>query len=267
MFTSLACFLALALPPGEGGKLEIANLRGTYGYLGAVRPPKGILPGDVGYIAFDIKNLKLDEKGRGEYSIAVEVRNGKGDLVYKQKPRNAVAQNYLGGNSLPCAAHLDVPADMPPGEATLKITITDRTTKETATVTHKGKVLPADFGLVRVGTFADREMNVPVPPVGVIGQTLFVNFSVVGFGRDKETKQPDLHLSMRVLDDKGKATFQAPMTGEVKKGIDEEIRLVPMQFGITLNRAGRFTVEVSATCKHCNKTSVVTFPLRVETPE
>jgi hypothetical protein len=40
-----------------------------------------------------------------------------------------------------------------------------------------------------------------------------------------------------------------------------------MQFAITLNRSGHFTVELSARDVHSGKTSVVTFPLGVARPE
>jgi hypothetical protein len=158
---------------------------------------------------------------------------------------------------------MEVPLDAAPGEYSMKMTITDRATDKSVTVTGKGKVLPADFGLVQVGTFADREDKVPTPPVGVVGQTLYLSFSVVGFPRDKVSKQPDVLLSLRVLDDKGKPTFQAPLTGELKKGIEEGLKVVPMQFALTLNRTGHFTVELTATCRICGKSSVVSFPLRV----
>src|SRR5262249_2475419 len=93
----LTCLSAPAAAAQESA-LELANLRGTYGHLGAVRPKgPGILPGDVAHFTFDIKNLKLDENGRALYSVAIEVRDDKGQLFFEQKPLNAVAQNFFGG--------------------------------------------------------------------------------------------------------------------------------------------------------------------------
>src|SRR5205807_10496991 len=134
------------------------------------------LPGDVACFAFDIKGLKLDDAGRASYAVAIEILDPKGQVFYREGPRNAVAQNFLGGDTLPCASHVNIPPDTPAGVHPIRVTIEDRNTKKKATFEGKGKVLPKGFGLVRVGTFADREGKVPVPPVGVVGTTLYVNF-------------------------------------------------------------------------------------------
>ena len=96
MFSSLLLTAALTLAQGDGGKLEITNVRPTYGHLGAVRPKgEGILPGDVASFTFDIKNLKHDPTGKAQYSVAIEIRDGDGEIVYQQQPQNAIAQNFV----------------------------------------------------------------------------------------------------------------------------------------------------------------------------
>ena len=224
---------------------------------------KGRLPGDIVYFAFDIKNMKLDETGRASYTLLVEVTDDKGHLIYKQGPTNAVAQNYLGGNSLPCSAHLELPLDSVPGTHHLKVTITDRSSKKTVSLERTGKILTPDFGLVRVASFADRETKVPAASVGVVGESIYISFAPVGFSRDKGTGQPDLHVSMRVLDDKGQPTFAKPLSGTVSKEVPAGLRLIPMQFGITLNRPGNFTIELEAADKLSGKSVKERLPLRV----
>jgi hypothetical protein len=269
MMTTLACLLALSQAPAQGGKLEIANARATYGYLGALRPKDsgGALPGDVIYFRFDVKNMKLDENGRASYSVLVEIFDDKGEEVFRLGPHNAVAQCCLGGDTMPCSARLDLPLTAKPGLHTLKVTVHDRAADTKATFEGKGKVRPADFGIVQVGTFADREGKVPTAPVGALGSSLFINFSAVGFARDKTSKQPDLDVSLRVLDDKGQPTMPKPLTGRANHDIPEGIAIVPMQFGLTLNRAGHYTVELSATDRHSGKTARVAFPIRALTAE
>ena len=126
-----------------------------------------------------------------------------------------------------------------------------------------GKILPADFGLVQVGTFADAEARVPVPPVGVMGGTLYVNFGTIGFQRASKTKQPDIEVSLRVLDAKNQPTFAKPLTGHVSADVPDDVRIVPMQFGLTMNRVGNFTIELTARDVVAGKTSVVTLPVRI----
>jgi len=263
MSTLLIPWLALSLGGGDG-KLELLNVRATYGHLGAKRSAAGgIMPGDIAYFSFDIKNLKTDKSGQASYSIAVEVRDAKGELLYELKPQNFVARNFFGGNLLPCSSFLDIPPDAKPGVVAWKIIVKDRMSGAEASLDGQGKVMPKDFGLVQVGTFADAAGRVPVAPVGVVGGNLYVHFAAVGFGRDSKTKQPDLTASLRILDEQGKPTTSAPLKGQVKSDIPEQAKVIPMQFGLTMNREGRFTIEVTAQCQHCGKTATVTIPVRV----
>ncbi|MCI0464462.1 MAG: hypothetical protein L0Z62_46610 [Gemmataceae bacterium] len=263
MWTVLACLLTVGAGPA-GGKLEILNPRATYGPLGALRPKGvGVLPGDVVDFRFDVKGMKFDPKGRASYSLLVEVLDTADQPLFRLGPINSVAQNFLGGDLMPCHASLEVPLDMAKGVCCLRVTVTDRATNRKGVFETHGKVLPADFGLVRVGTFADREGKVPTPPVGVVGESLYVNFSAVGFARAKDKKEPQIDVALRVLDDKGKPTMATPLSGQAGSDHPLELKLVPMQFGLTLNRAGRFTVELSATDRISGKRSQVTFPLRV----
>jgi hypothetical protein len=263
MMTQLVFGMALLVGQGEGGELEVGKVRPTYGYLGAPRPRTGILPGDVAHFSFDIKNLKLDANGRAAYSIAIEIRDEKGQLFYEQKPYNSVAHNFFGGNSLPASAHLAVPLDAKPGNYDIKVTVADRNAKTSKAMQGKGRVLPADFGLIRVGTYADAEGRTPISPVGVVGSSLYLNFSAVGFGRDPKTKQPDIQVELRVLDDQGQTTFAKPLTGRVHEDVGEAVRIIPLGFGLTMNRVGNFAVELRARCGICGKSATVRLPVRI----
>jgi hypothetical protein len=262
-FAWLTC-VALCLTAGQGDTLEIVNARRTYGYLGSPRPKDaGALPGDTVFFTFEVKNLKLDDSGKASYSIAIEIHDAEGKLIYEQKPYNSVARNFLGGNSLPCSAHLEIPFDAKPGIVDWKVTIKDRTAMKTAVAAGKGKILPADFGIVQVGLFADAEARVPMSAVGVVGDSCYLQVSAVGFGRDKDKKQPDLAVSMRILDEQGKPTMTKPITGKIDSGVTLKEKLVPLQFGLTLNRPGRFTIELSAEDRVTGKRSQINYAIRV----
>ena len=226
--------------------------------------PRGpaLCPATTSISASEIKNLKLDDTGKAFYSIAIEVRDADGKLFYEQRPYNSVAQNFLGGNSLPCAAHLQIPLDAKPGALNWKVTVVDRTTKQSVTAAGTGKILPADFGIVQVGLFADAEARVPMSAVGVVGDSAYLQYSAVGFGRGKETKQPDVRVSLRILDEQGKPTLAKALTGKIDNGVNEQERLLPMQFGLTLNRAGRFTVELTAEDRVTGKTAMIRYAIR-----
>lgn len=259
----LPCVL-LCLSTYQENTLEIANPRRTYGYRGAPRPKDtGILPGDTAHFSFEIKNLKLDANGKASFSIAIEIRDASGKVFFEQKPYNTVAQNFLGGNSLPCSAHVDVPFDAKPGPVDWKLTIVDRASKQTAVVSGKGNILPADFGVVQVGLFGDAEGRVPNSAVAVVGDSAYLNLSTVGFARDKGTKQPDIEVSMRILDEKGQPTMAKPIVGKINQGVGPKDQILPVQFGLTVNRAGRFTIEITAEDKIGGKRAQVSYGLRV----
>jgi hypothetical protein len=263
MALSFLPLLALALGAGPGDDLQIVNPRATYGYLGAPRPKgAGILPGDVAHVTFGVKGLQSDAHGRASLGIGIEIKDDAGKLVFQQKPYNAVAQDNFGGDTLPCAAHVEIPLDTKPGTVHWTVTVEDRVAKKQTTLKGEGKVLPPDFGLVRVGTFADPEGKIPVPAVNVVGATVFVGFSATGFARAKDGK-PDLHVELRVLDDKGQPTSKTPLSGDVKADVPEGLLLLPMQFGLTLTRPGTFTVELSARDQTSGKTATVSLPIRV----
>ena len=260
-FVPLAAFAILA---GDPTAPDIVNVRPTYGYLGAACPKgAGLLPGDVAHVSFEIKNLKRDGSGRYAYSIAIVITDDKGHVIFEQKPYNSVAQTYFGGTTLPAAVRIEVPQDTKPGAVHWKCTVIDRTTNKSKEITGTGKILPADFGLVQVGTFADAESRFPVAAVGVVGGQIHVGFGVTGFGRGGKEKQPNIKVSLSIRDSKGQLTTAKPLTGEVNKDIDPEVRVIPLHFGLTLDQAGQFTLELTAQDQTSGKTSTVQIPVRI----
>ena len=88
----------------------------------------------------------------------------------------------------------------------------------------------------------------PVAVAGA-GEGLWIQFGAVGFGRGGDDKQPDLTFEMRILDENGKPTRSKPFTVQVNKDVPADAALVPAQFFLSLNRSGKFTVELTAADK------------------
>jgi hypothetical protein len=243
--------------------LSVANERLTYGHLGPTRPKAVYLPGDVIHLDFEVRNLKFDADGRAIYATTLEVAHAGGKIIFRKELRDTSIVNNFGGDRLPCAAHLRIPLETAAGAYTLRVMVRDRGTDQTVQVKRKIEVAPAGFGLVQVGTSADREGNIPWSPIGVVGDAIYFNFSVVGFGREVKTKQPDIHVALRILDEKGKQVNTTKLTGAAKGNVPESFRVVPMQFGLTLNRPGRFTLELTAVDRISGKQASLSFPLRI----
>jgi hypothetical protein len=207
----------------------------------------------------------VDAKGKVIYSIAIEV-TGVADksVVFRQPAQKQEATTVFGGNRIQGFAHLDLGTEQPPGDYTMTVTVTDLAAKTSKDLTHKFTVIPPDFAVVRVRTSTDREGDFPVPVMGQ-GQTIWLNFGIVGFGRDKTSKMPSVLLELTVLDEAGKPTLDKPLSKVVGSDVLEKNLAIPLQFPVSLARAGKFTFEVKATDQVTNKTTKFTLPLNVQT--
>lgn len=262
MVTPLPFLLALSLIPGQPGQLTLTNVRATYGVQGAPRPNTKFLPGDNFVLSFDVEGLKTDEGGQVLYSIAMGVTDSTGKVLLKQEPRDLVANNSLGGNRLQAFASIRIGLDQPPGQYTVKVAVTDRATRATGTLSRTYEVLPKGFDLVRLSTSYDSEGKIPAAFVGE-GQTIWVNFFAVGFGRSGAQEQPNLSVVMRILDETGRPTLLKPFAGEINNKVPAKALSLPMQFMVELNRPGKFTLELKATDKITGQSATVSYPLDV----
>jgi hypothetical protein len=259
MLSTLAVAAVLNLAPSQSDTLQLKNVRATFGPLGQERKDSKVLGGDAYFVAFDIEGLKVREDGQVKYTMSMELTNKEGKSQFKQEPQELEAFNALGGNRVPAFAHVLVGTDTPEGEYTLKVTVKDLATGKTDTLTRKFEVLPSRFGFVQVNmSYHTPTQNVflPAPPLAVPGQTLLVNFALVGFGLDKTSKdQPNIETTMRVLDEDGKPTLAKPYGGGAKEVGPEFKRVIPMQFLLQANRPGKFKIELKATDKVGGKTA------------
>jgi hypothetical protein len=246
MWVTLALMTALA--PVQAPKLELANARATHGVLGQERKDTKVLPGDQIVVAFDIAGLKVMNGQLVTYSIGMElIDKTTGKAVFKKEAEKLEAVLNLGNDRLPTYAFSVVSLDTMPGPYDMKVTVTDLATKQAETLIRTFEVLKSELGVVRVGfTYDTRQV---APGVGVLGQTLWANFSVVGFKLD-QADNPDLSIEMQIVDEAtGKPTQANPFAGEVKKlagpMFKKIITFEPMP--IHLSRTGKFKVVIKAT--------------------
>jgi hypothetical protein len=233
---------------------------------GATRPGNKYLPGDVFFLSYDIENLAVDKTGKVSYRMTMEVLDKNGKPQFKTDPEKTEIISSLGGARLPAFAVAPVGTDAPPGEYTVKVNVEDVATKKKIEMVKKFEVTARDFGIVRPNASIDFEAKTPAPTIAAVpGQAVWFHFGIVGFKRDEKTRQPNIALEWRVLDENGKPTLDRPIPGEIneKSKIDESWSLVPNSFLLTLNRPGKFTVEVKAIDKLTDKTAMLKFPITV----
>ena len=254
----LTCLLAML--PEQSGKISIENPRLLYGVPGLPRASNKFAHGDNFYLAFDIKGVKSDAEGKVSYSLLTEVMVD-GRLEFKHESKDIDAIDSLGGNVLPGFSQLNIGMDQPDGKYTVKVTATEKKTKATASVVQEFILSKAELGIVRIRTTADRDEKVATA-IFSTGEDLWLNLSIVGFARDK-AKQPNLKISMEILDSDGKPTVQKPPVAEISKGVAEDLDLLPLQFYVSLNRAGKFTIKLKVMDQVSGKSSSLDLPLEV----
>jgi len=126
-------FLALTLAAVSVGQepagLQLTNVRMTVGELGPTRKESKMLPGDVLFISYDIDGLTIETDGTAKYTMAMEVADAAGKLIFKQDPRELIDFIPLRGNKLPARAFITIGIDQPAGMYSCKINVTDPKTK------------------------------------------------------------------------------------------------------------------------------------------
>ena len=167
----------------------------------------------------------------------------------------------LGGNSVPGYSQIDCGLEQPAGKYTLKLTVVDRAAKKTATFTHDFQIAERGFGLVRFATTRNQQGVFPSNVAGA-GKALWLHFGIVGFERDKTGKQPQVSVELQIVDDNNKPVGK-PQTGVVSKDVPDNVTMLPIQFLLSLNRGGKFTLVVTATDQLSKKTTKTTLPLTV----
>lgn len=263
MNAALALSALLSFAPAQGaGPLGVSNARLTFGELGPVRPDNRYLPRDFVFISFDIDGLKATPEGKVSYSMGLEVLDKAGKAMFSAPPTKSDMLLPLGGSKLPAFVYVTLGPDMQPGPYTCRITIMDDASKATKTFDQKFELMAPAFGLVQLYISKDDKGMLACGPSGVVGQTVFVNFGLVGFGRDA-AKKPGAAVEFRVLDANGQPTLPKPIVMDVPTAFPAEEPFVPFQVMLPLNREGSFVVEMKAADKITGKTSSMSFPVKV----
>jgi len=119
--------------------------------------------------------------------------------------------------------------------------------------------------LIGLATSYDTEARMPAPPVGVIGQNLFIHGFLIGFGRGGD-KKPNATVELRIYDEAKRPTLTKPLMAVVPKDIPDAEDAAAVRFLLPLNREGTFTAELKATDATSGKTATVAIPIRVLAP-
>lgn len=277
MWAALAVSAVMTAAPADAGALQIKNDRFTYGVYGQVRTDTQVLPGEIVFVAFDVDGLQTLDDGTASYTTALELLDKGGKSLFKETPVERKALLPMGGNHLPNWSQVIVGSDTEPGTYTIRVTVADKLAKngQPAVLEKKFELTAPHFGLIRTALFYDKPpaSPPPAPPIGVPGQGFLVGFTVVGFQTNPGAKagdQPQAHVTveMSILDETGKPTLPKPFAIDVNQGLAEDYKAaLPFSFPLSPNRAGKYTLVITATDKLANKSAKQEMSLTVLEPK
>ncbi len=241
--------LLLGLCPNLSEALEIKNVRPTFGPYGALRTDTKVLPGDTVFLSYDVEGLSVDKKtNKVNFLTTLELVDANEKSLYKKEtPTEMVLQ--LGGDRVPGDLYINTGPKQPPGKYTIRLTILDRSAKQSKAFTYPFELLKEDFGFA----------GIVAPGIGLPGQNYTAQFALINIALDAK-KQPKVDVAMSVKDESGNIVA-LPVFVNLPKDLPEDIDLqkvnfVPLTYPIYLNRPGRFTVEITAVDYNANKKRV-----------
>ena len=260
----VTALFVLGVFPNLASALEIKNIRPCYAPFGATRYNLKLLPGDVLFITYDLDGLATDKKsGKTNYETTLELLDvndadpKKAKVLYKKPSTNEVVPQ-LGTGRMPGDLHVIMGAQQAPGKYAIRLTVHDKVANEAKAFQYPFEVVPQGFGFV----------GVTAPAIGFPGQHYVTGFGLVNLALNAKTKEPEVEVDIKILDEKGAAVAPAVkilLPRDMPEGIKlDEANFVPLQYPIYLNRPGRFTIEIQAVDKLAgNKKQELRYPVTV----
>jgi hypothetical protein len=155
--------------------------------------------------------------------------------------------------------------DTPPGDYTVTVTFRDKLGAGSASFTRKVTCTKPAFALVRLRLSYDEAGAIPAAG-GLLGQTLHVQCKAVGFERAKAKVR--VLIAMQTADAEGKALMPRPIQARLATADAAQIaqlRSVDFSGSLILNRAGKFSLRLTATDEVSGQKAEVRVPLQVGT--
>ena len=263
--STLAVFAALTLAADPPGDLKLSNVRATHGLLGPKRTEKQVLPGDRVFVCFDIDGITVNADGKVQYSIATDVTDAKGKSIYKQEPRDLEVPLSLGGNSVPGYSQIDCGLEQPAGKYTLKLTVVRSLRRQEDGDVHARFRDRRAAASVWCG-FCDDARPRGALPVERRGQSAKHAYGCnSASSASSATRLANSQTSPSNCKSSTTTTSRSASRrpARISKDVPDNVTMLPIQFLLSLNRAGKFSLVVTATDQLSRKTTKTTLPLTV----
>jgi hypothetical protein len=258
--------VVLATVATAQAKLQIQDIKAAHGLLGPERKSLLIQPYDEVLFRYTLTGVQVDGEGKADLTEAVALVDASGKTLLEQKlPQNDLLP--LGGGKTFGFVRLTLDEVVPPGDYTLKVTVTDNLAKETVSFERKLTSKEPTLSIVAPSFFADPEGKIPASTSGLVGQKLFFHFKCIGFDRSQGKIDVDMHV--QILDDKGTDTMPKPIQVSLKTEDPDQLKkakFLTFNGDLTLHRAGKFTLRLTVLDKVSKKSVQFDAPLVIQEP-
>jgi hypothetical protein len=262
----LAAAVLIVSAASAQAKLGIDNIQATYGRLGPERKSLDLYRYDELFFRFTVTGAKPDAEGKVDGSVLLQVLDGAGKVVGEnQTPAKGVL--VLGGNSYPLSVSLPIGQQVPPGKYTVKITVRDNLSKESAAFQRKVTVKPLDLKIVRIQFYHDPEGKFAAPAGGTLGETLCFDLRVIGFDRSKDRILTE--IAWQILDSDGQEVSPKGAAFDIRQDDAKAVKkweFLRYSNSFILNRVGKFTLRITATDRLGKKSTTFEVPIQVTAP-
>jgi hypothetical protein len=265
-----ACLLAVAvglvMAQPDKTKLEVVDVRATYGLHGPTRRSADVVPGERLHFSYRLNGVRTDADGKIDVTLDFQLLNAKGKVFTKNSlPMRDVLP--LGGNTLVGFAQGQLDREAAPGDYTLKVSISDNIAQETVGFERKIVCKKMTFAITELAFFFDSEGKWPGSNIGILGHSINFRLAAVGWDRAK----PNLRLVMfaQALDKDGRELTPKPVRVEVASEDAKAIANAPgvgFHASMALNRAGDFQLRIIVLDEISDRKAEVTVPLKVLPP-
>jgi hypothetical protein len=261
---TLAALVATAAP--AWAELNFEDIQACYGRLGPERKSMTFYPLDEVLFRYNITGVRVNNEGRVDGGLTLQVRDAAGKLVLNNKS-SVAAVMVLGGTSLPGTANLVLEPGSPPGKYTLSVVYRDNLSGESAQFERVLTLQPEEFAIVSPRFSYDEEGKLPAPAGGLLSQNLHFKLRAIGF--DRTQGRIDSDMEVQVLDAAGKPVMPQPIRAQIQNNQPDVVRKAPyLSFSgsLTLNRVGDFTLQITVNDRVGKKMTRFETPLRVRNP-
>ncbi|MBX7103930.1 MAG: hypothetical protein K1X57_07605 [Gemmataceae bacterium] len=256
----LLAWLACA---GPALSLEIRNIQACHGPLGPARTRLEVTPLEEVVYRFVVAGLKPAANGEFQFDIAYSMTDSTGKVVLSDTGRHSVVA-VMSGDATPATAAIQVGPTAPPGDYTLRVTVTDCNGGGDAHFSRRLTCKPGEFRAINPRFFHDAARTTPGPAGGLAGQSIYLR--VLAAGPKWEAGKSSVALRVELTDLEGNTVSRQPVTTRREITEGGPFRGIGLETLLPLAKPGEYQIKLTVIDELARREDVITLPLTVGSP-